>query len=246
MRGLGWLNRVLAPLQLRLVAASGRECRAAATRIDGVIRGTPADDPTKLSVLVDDLAAIVPVRRYERILEVGPKFGDHSRYLATLDPRELVLLDLAREVDHGYVAALPCPTRLVFDNLLTTTDVAGPFDLIVCLGVLYHNVEPFRLLARLWDLAAPDAVLILETTLTSLERRLDGADAVFEVRWRPGREGNYLLPSRCAVWTALAMTGWTDIRWYAAFRSIENAMLLTCRRAADRPSSHLGAPFGIP
>ena len=245
MRGQGWLNRVLAPLRLRVVRTRDGECRAPATRIEGVIRGTPADDPTALTVLVEDLAAIVPARQHERILEVGPKFGHHSRYLASLGPRELVLLDLARDVDHGYVAGLPCQARLVIDNVLTTTDVTGPFDLIVCLGVLYHNVEPFRLLARLWSLAAPDATLILETTLTSLER-LDEGDAVFEVRWRPGREGNYVLPSRCAVWTALAMTGWIDVRWYAAFQSIENAMLLTCRRGADRPTSHLGAPFGIP
>jgi len=217
--------------------------------VQGTIDGGTSTIPTsELSVTVADLAAIVPAAEFTgtRVLEVGPKAGHHTRWLASaLRPSELVLIDLATAVDHEYVAE--CGATLYFENILEPRQVSthAPFDLIVCLGVLYHNVDHFRLLATLWELARPGTLLTLESTVTPLENRISAAEAILEIRWDTKRVGNMLLPSTSAIATMMAMTGWTDVRWYQDFRTVSSAALLTARRAAERPVSYHGNPFGL-
>lgn len=219
------------------------------TPVQGIIDGGTSTIPnSELSVTVADLAAIVPAAEFSRarVLEVGPKAGHHTRWLSSaLRPSELVLVDLATAVDHSY--ADECGATLYFENILEPRQVAthAPFDLIVCLGVLYHNVDQFRLLSTLWELARPGALLALESTVTPLENRISAAEAILELRWDTKRVGNMLLPSTSAIATMLAMTGWTDVRWYQDFRTVASAALLTARRASERPLTYHGNAFGL-
>lgn len=259
-RLLTWVNRALRPTGLIVVESRpslreapetfpARQLGIGWTPVRGTIDGGVSPIPTsELSVTVADLAAIVPAAEFTgaRVLEVGPKVGHHTRWLASaLRPSEFVLIDLATAVDHGYAAE--CGAVLYFENILEPRQVAAhaPFDLIVCLGVLYHNVDQFRLLATLWELARPGTMLALESTVTPLENRISAADAILEIRWDTKRVGNFLLPSTSAIATMLAMTGWTDVRWYQDFRTVSSAALLTARRAAERPVSYHGNPFGL-
>src|SRR5438874_48671 len=87
-----------------------------------------------------------------RILEIGPKHGEDSRLLASLEPRDLVLLDLPEKdaLVESWISELDA--RYVSGNLLylTPAELAGlgTFDLVWCLGVLYHNAEQLRRLRR--------------------------------------------------------------------------------------------------
>ena len=56
--------------------------------------------------------------------------------------------------------------------------------------MLYHNVDQFRLLATLWELARPGTMLALESTVTPLENRVSAAEAILEIRWDTKRVGN--------------------------------------------------------
>jgi len=259
-RLLTWVNRALRPTGL-IVVESGPSLRQAPdkfparhlgigwTPVRGTIDGGRSTIPnSELSVTVEDLARIVPAAEFAgaRVLEVGPKAGHHTRWLASaLRPSEFVLVDLATAVDHGY--ASECGATLYFENILEPRQVAthAPFDLILCLGVLYHNVDQFRLLSTLWELARPGTLLALESTVTPLEGRISASQAILELRWDTERVGNMLLPSTSAIATMLAMTGWTDVRWYQDFRTVASAALLTARRASDRPLSYHGVPFGL-
>ena len=83
-----------------------------------------------------------------RVLEIGPKFGYHTRWIdRNLAPRYLGLLDLAEDVDHSYAEELTCDYELTWGNFISEPDLArgGPCDVIFFTGVLYHNVEPFRM-----------------------------------------------------------------------------------------------------
>ena len=75
--------------------------------------------------------------------------------------------------------------------------------------------------------------------------RISAGEAILEIRWDTKRVGNVLLPSTSAIATMLAMTGWTDVRWYQDFRTVASAALLTARRAGERPSTYHGNPFGM-
>jgi 2-polyprenyl-3-methyl-5-hydroxy-6-metoxy-1,4-benzoquinol methylase len=181
-----------------------------------------------------------------RILEVGPKHGEDSALLATLAPSELVLVDLPekRDVIDAWLPALTegIPARLVEANLLYLDheEIAalGRFDIVWCLGVLYHNVEQLRLLRRLFMLLAPRGLVVVETSTTRnllLTRR-----NVVELHWPCPYRGTQTvthLPSRRAVASWLEMVGFEDVRvlpvysWYTGW---QRAVLTGERRDADR------------
>lgn len=95
----------------------------------------------------------------KRILEIGPKHGKDTMLLAALNPIELVLLDLPEKdsIVREWLPHVPC-SRVIYikGNILYLTkeqhEQLGSFDLVWCLGVLYHNVEQLRLLNKLHDL----------------------------------------------------------------------------------------------
>jgi SAM-dependent methyltransferase len=159
--------------------------------------------------------------RSGRILEIGPKHGEDSRLLAGLEPDELVLVDLP-EKDDLVGAWLPeveslAPTRHIAGNILylepSELEALGTFDLVWCLGVLYHNVEQLRLLRRLFHLTRPDGAVVVESA-TTRDRRLARRNVV-EVHWpelyRSSRTITHL-PSRLAIKSWLEMAGFTDVR----------------------------------
>ena len=191
-----------------------------------------------------------------RILEIGPKHGQDSALLATLAPRELVLIDLPekRELIETWLPPLAerVPTRFLEANLLylDPAEVAalGTFDLVWCLGVLYHNVEQLRLLRRLFTLCAPDGTVVIETATTRnllLARR-----NVVELHWpHPYRNTQTVthLPSRRAVASWLEMVGFENVRtvpadsWYTGW---QRAVLTGTRPRIDRGYASYDAGHG--
>lgn len=156
-----------------------------------------------------------------RFLEIGPKHGEDSVHLAALGPSELVLLDLPekRETVGAWLEGVQAaaPTRHVEANLLYASreklDSLGTFDLVWCLGVVYHNVEQLRLLRRLFTLCRTGGLLVLESS-TTRNRRLSGLNAV-EIHWPTPYRGVPTIthhPSRLALKSWLEMVGFADVR----------------------------------
>lgn len=169
---------------------------------------------------IDHLGLLEPARD-GRILEIGPKHGLDSRLLASLAPSELVLLDLPqkREIVATWLPEVQSMgnVRYVEDNLLYATDTdleaLGAFDLVWCLGVLYHNAEQLRLVRRLLDRCAVGGRVVIESA-TTRGRRLRGRNVV-EVHWpRAYRRVSTIthLPSRRAIATWMEMVGFVDVR----------------------------------
>lgn len=161
----------------------------------------------------------------KKFLEIGPRDGLDSARLATLEPSELVMIELPSKENKvaGWVQELPCPHRMIYANLLYMTPdeitALGHFDLVWCTGVLYHNAEQLRLLRKLYNLLTPSGILILESAAL---RPLPGHEkrALVELFW-PKPYGNTdtvtHLPSPAAIKAWLLMAGFTtvqDIRCY--------------------------------
>jgi len=153
-----------------------------------------------------------------RVLEIGPKHGLDTRLLATLEPRELVTVDLAEKADEiaSWLPEVPV-ARHVEANVLYLDEreraELGRFDLVWCLGVLYHNAEQLRLLRRLYELTAESGLVVVESS-TTRSRILAGRNAV-ELHW-PETYRNVPtithLPTRRAIASWLEMVGFTDVR----------------------------------
>jgi SAM-dependent methyltransferase len=183
--------------------------------------------------------------RGRRILEIGPKHGEDTRLLATLQPSELVLLDLPEKEDlvGTWIGEIGAPVRRVSGNLLylPPAELAGlgRFDLVWCLGVLYHNVEQLRLLRKLFLLTETDGVAVVESA-TTRSRRLAGRNVV-EVHWPERYRGQRTithLPSRLAIRSWLEMVGYADVRIedvYSRRTGWQRAVLTGTRPAEPKP-----------
>jgi len=176
-----------------------------------------------------------------RILEIGPKHGLDTRLLATLEPRELVTIDLAEKADDiaAWLADVPV-ARHVEANVLYLGEreraELGRFDLVWCLGVLYHNLEQVRLLRRLYELTA-DAGLVVVESSTTRNRILAGRNVV-ELHWpKTYRDVPTIthLPSRRAIASWLEMVGFTDVRVRDVYSRglARQRAVLTGRRESD-------------
>jgi 2-polyprenyl-3-methyl-5-hydroxy-6-metoxy-1,4-benzoquinol methylase len=107
----------------------------------------------------------------KRILEIGPKHGLDSLRLAGLDPAELVLVDLPEKTplvrEWLPQVQVIANTRYVEGNLLYLSPSElgdlGKFDLVWCLGVLYHNAEQLRLIRRLRSLCT--GLVVIESEI---------------------------------------------------------------------------------
>lgn len=186
-------------------------------------------DPRRIAELAGERTVFSQLKRQglldrfagKRILEVGPKHGKDSLLLASLQPSELVLIDLPQKTPTirqwlPSVAKL-CRSSYIEGNLLYLNpeqyEQVGTIDLIWCLGVLYHNVEQVRLLKRLYDLCSVNGFLVVESA-TTRNKKLENLNIV-EVHWpHTYRDIPTIthLPSRLAIQSWLEMVGFSDVK----------------------------------
>jgi SAM-dependent methyltransferase len=182
-----------------------------------------------------------------RVLEIGPKHGADSRLLAQLEPAELVLLDLPEKdrLVGEWLAEVErlVPTRYVSGNLLYldpgTREALGSFDLVWCLGVLYHNPEQLRLLRRLFELTSTNGLVVVESS-TTRSRRLADRNVV-EIHWPRTFRGERTIthhPSRLAIKSWLEMVGFADVcieDVYSRYTGRQRAVVTGVRPAEPKP-----------
>jgi tRNA (mo5U34)-methyltransferase len=185
------------------------------------------------------------------ILEIGPRDGVDTERLLSLSPERMVQAELphAREALEKDLAARGILDRvdirygnIMYDDVLSD---AVPFDLIWCAGVLYHNPEQLRMIARLYDWLAPGGTLVLETATARRfpTRNLKCVEIWHDVPKSVQRRYHLShhithLPSISAVQAWLAMAGFDGIehspchrRQSFALSRVRGAFL--CRRNAD-------------
>src|SRR5207302_1634751 len=126
-----------------------------------------------------------------------------------LEPAELVLCDLATEqqlhVDWRH--ELRSPHRFVYGDLRAAElATLGPFDLVLFLGVLYHDVNHVPMLAALNRATALGGRMLLETTVDPRP------DASVWLRWHPRTGKAKAVPTVAAVRLLLSWTGWRRVR----------------------------------
>ncbi len=182
-----------------------------------------------------------------RVLEIGPKHGLDSRLLAGLGPSELVLVDLPEKdaLIRDWYAEVErlAPTRHISANLLYLTHeelaALGTFDLVWCLGVVYHNVEQLRLLRMLFQLTRSGGAIVLESSTT--RDRLLARKNVVEIHWPEPYRGERTIthhPSRRALKSWLEMVGFSDVRIepvYSRATAWQRAVLTAVRPEQPRP-----------
>jgi SAM-dependent methyltransferase len=155
----------------------------------------------------------------KRILEIGPKDGLDSKRLASLQPEELIMIDLPEKNNmvHIWLDTIPSKKRYIERNFLYMPHdeilALGRFDLIWCTGVLYHNAEQLRFLRKLYKLLRQDGYLVLESATLRQSKELAGKPYV-EIHYPETYRNTGTvthLPSASAIRAWLQMVGFQEI-----------------------------------
>ena len=195
---------------------------------------TATEELPDLTLLPEALSEVLEVERFRgaRILEVGPKYGVHARWIdRELEPSELVFSDFAsdRHLHEAWVGELRSPHRFVYGDLREARELLEhePFDLVLFLGVLYHSIHHLPLLAMLNRVTTPGGAMLFETTVDPRP------DAVLRLRWLPESGKAKAVPSVAAARLELAWTGWRNVRRFTGYRPGSSEALFLCEKTDE-------------
>jgi 2-polyprenyl-3-methyl-5-hydroxy-6-metoxy-1,4-benzoquinol methylase len=206
---------------------------------------TAAADVPDLTITVEgleDVLAGMPLTGL-RVLEVGPKYGIHSRWLDERGATELVFSDFPadRELHAAWTARLSTPHRFVYGDLRTASDLLElpPFDLVLFLGVLYHSAFHLPLLTMLNRVTRLGGAMLLETTV-------DGRpDASIRLRWAANGKAK-AVPTVGALRLMLAWTGWRRVTRFTDYRPESSEAVFLCEKTDELAADWDLAPVVSP
>ncbi|MFX1391942.1 MAG: methyltransferase domain-containing protein [Promethearchaeota archaeon] len=242
------MNKILTSLNNRLVKTNKSPLSAFLSVEE--IRDVAIDNRPRTmgicSILQTTLDEIIDKERFQgaRVLEIGPKYGYHSKWIdSNLKPSKLVLLELPEKDGFAkkWISELKYPHEIIYESIFSCKKLINEekFDLIFCTGVLYHTVEHFKLLNILRRLLKDNGLMLFQTTIAIY------IEDLILISWNhPNQKGGYLYPSKSALIKMLAMTGWDNIRIFTKFRPKSNSILLTCQKSKELYLSYDGLPFG--
>jgi hypothetical protein len=197
-------------------------------------RPSTVEADVDLTLTVEGLADIASGRDWHgaRILEVGPKYGIHTRWIdERIAPSELVFSDFEadRHLHHRWVDDLRSPHRFVYGDLRAAHELLAlePFDVVFFLGVLYHSAFHLPLLGMLNRATRVGGEMLLETTVDPRP------DSAIRLRWQPGTGKAKAVPTVDALRIELAWTGWRDVTRFTDYRPGSDEVVLLCRKTDE-------------
>lgn len=219
-----------------------RILKVVVSQIQRIHRKLRRDELNYRDYLFEDLKKYLHNSDIECALEIGPRDGEDTRRILKLEPKYLALLDLPDKksrVVTWYDELKDPKVQLHFGNLMYEDDwrEGKKFSLIWCTGVLYHNPEQLRMLAKLYDILAPEGVLVVETA-TARRRGTRNENCVelwHDIEKTTHRKHHVSknvthLPSRKAVSSWLDMVGFERI--YASNCHARQSLVLAEDRVA--------------
>ena len=207
---------------------------------------TAAGEAPDLTITVEGLTDILAGHRLSgaRVLEVGPKYGIHSRWLDTQAPSELVFCDFPadRELHEHWAAELSTPHRFVYGDLRTAGELLDlpPFDMVLFLGVLYHSAHHLPLLATLNRVTKLGGTMLLETTFDPRP------EASVLLRWHPETGKAKAVPTIDALRVMLAWTGWRRVTRFVDYRPGSSEAIFVCEKTDELAAETEFAPVVRP
>ena len=170
--------------------------------------------------LFNELVQGYPDRYFEgkRVLEIGPRDGEDTFRLETLNPNEIIIFDLPDKTENNlpWLKKLKIKHTFIEDNFMyikeSELNKLGKFDLIYFTGVLYHNPEQLRFLQKLYEKLNYNGALVLEsaTTRKILLRNKNVVEILYPNTYRETTTITHL-PSGKAIQSWLQMVGFKNI-----------------------------------
>jgi hypothetical protein len=208
---------------------------------------TASGEIPDLTVLPETLPLLIDVERFAgaRVLEIGPKYGIHSRWIdSVLHPSELVFSDFEADsfLHEEWAPELRCPHRFVYGDLRAARELLElePFDLVFFLGVLYHSAHHLELLVMLNRVTKLGGTMMLESTVDAR------GDAILRLNWQGTTGKAKAVPTVTALRTELAWTGWRHVTRFTDYRPDSTEALFLCEKTDELEAGTGLAPVVAP
>lgn len=152
--------------------------------------------------------------RNSKILEIGPATGVHSLFIDKyFKPTHLTIIERpGKEIEKKvslWIDKIKCEHKIIYSDLLSANILKkGKFDVIFCLGIIYHNVEYFKIFNFFRRLINDDGYLVIGTVLS-----FDKKPSII-INYRKGQLSDFTRPSRKAIEIIGEMTGFNIIKFY--------------------------------
>jgi len=184
-------------------------------------------------------AALAEPVRPSRALDLACNEGWWSHRLVEWGAAEVIAIEARSETlrraralrDHAGIAAGRLDLR-IGDATVADPRELGTFDVVLCLGLLYHLEDPIGMLRRARALTCVGGLLVLETQVArspevplrhawgSSDDPAETAAGAFAARWERDPDNPLasigavvsLIPDRPALVLGLAAAGFTDVR----------------------------------
>lgn len=188
-----------------------------------------------------------------RFFEVGPKHGLHTLLIDTHQPKSITCVEGPNKLrsDERYFREnrtwIPHIKTEKFEVHYQDFDhfvSEERYDLIFYAGVIYHNTNQMGQLNRLYDIAAPGAYMMFESSTTRTAEFMD--KNIIEVHYPPYSPADraqtvVFHPSKLACKSMLDVAGWDIIETSDDYEDISNPdrINILCRKGTPRKNRHL-------
>jgi len=92
------------------------------------------------------------------VLELGPGKGRHSTEILKQQPKSLTVIE--GDLDRAKLLTENKNLSVVNDDIMLSINYVGLFDIVVCLGVLYHLHSPIHLLELVVNFCKPKYLIL--------------------------------------------------------------------------------------
>jgi phospholipid N-methyltransferase len=93
------------------------------------------------------------------VLEVGPYDGHHTKSIIAQSPKSTDVVE-GNRLHYGNLKEIPGISQIYVDDVMLFLQNKRPYDVVVCLGVLYHLHSPLHLLELIVNNCSPKYVIL--------------------------------------------------------------------------------------
>ena len=119
-------------------------------------------DPIMVNAYLDKLYPYLNICQDNKVLEIGPFMGIHTQVAQSYNPEKITLVELNKGALKGLRAKFSrCENiEIIEDDIFHYLENPREFDVVLCLGVLYHLHAPLYLLELIVNRVSPKYICI--------------------------------------------------------------------------------------
>ena len=156
----------------------------------------------------------------KHILDIGCNNGYYLHRIAAQNPKSVLGIDptLPYYLQYEFLSQFYRPKNVVFEpvGIQDLERSEKKFDIIFCLGILYHHQNPFEILQKIFKMLRPGGILIAESQGIQKE----GPYFLLPQKKYMGLPGFWFLPTKEAHENLIRRSGFQYVKTFSEVRTL--------------------------